>query len=1011
MPQKKPKRLEDSDANSSLKDASRTSDRHSGAIRLPLSLPSTPLLHMSGLLTDKSKQADAGCGKESTLARIKSLGKIDLKSLILPRGLLLSPPDPLDDVHSLTTSRTNRSLGLRLLNIGHRSLAQKNYYDDFTTIDWAKAFIQTNEFNYEVNRGVKIKHEGNDPSERPTTTILYSKRYYYLLGKWILTVAISLSFALIAYFIDKIEILLVGAKYGYCRTNWFASQVSCCSNISPEESCHDWISWSSFFSESLFAGFIKLDYLIYIALTVLFATCACLITLTTKIPSRLPNLDENLLRPQSSANHSDTPDSPIDETQQRSKVKKAELDASKESPPKLIYTAAASGVPEVKTILSGFVIRRFLGGYTLCAKTIALILAIASGMALGKEGPYVHLATCVGNIMSRLFPFINENDLMKKQILSASASSGVALAFGSPLGGVLFILEEINHYLPSTQLFLIFICAMTSTLFLKFLNPYGTGKTVLFELNYESDWKTREIPFFVLLGIAGGIFGACFVKFTKWWPKHYRLRGFFKIPLVDVLTVSIVTGLVTYWNPFTKQASSELILDLATSCSSEPDSRLCPTEPDQFQLEIRMLIMAFFIKLVLTFVTFGLKVPSGIYVPSMVVGALFGRIFAMLLQVAQSWILSRDKSSFLYLFEAYSASTIDLGIYSMIGAGAFMAGVTRMNITLVTILFELTSSYTYVLPFSISVAVANWFGGLLEENSLYESILISNDYPFMSPEHDVTDPLVSVGDIISFSDAPNSQIHRRNPSDQKSLLGPSGTSFNEAPLCYRTQSQGSRSDSHLTDDLISEKIYLDITDSPFIPYKKLESRLLLLAQRGMLDGCIAIIKDSICVGTLYFAELEVCLDRIKETFLELNLSCSLGEIYCQIYDTADYTSDLGKIHAELNSKLFLSSLKQSVIGPYSMQGRMEYFNYRSNDDYLTHEGQKIEYQAQFENLTNFTQYVDTSPICINHDVSLALAQLIFDRIGTRAIVLQKRGAYYGVLHKKVFVDHCRRSKH
>ena len=56
-----------------------------------------------------------------------------------------------------------------------------------------------------------------------------------------------------------------------------------------------------------------------------------------------------------------------------------------------------------------------------------------------------------------------------------------------------------------------------------------------------------------------------------------------------------------------------------------------------------------------------------------------------------------------------------MGIYAMISAGAFMAGVTRMNITLVTILFELTSSYTYVLPISIAIAVANWSGGLLEK--------------------------------------------------------------------------------------------------------------------------------------------------------------------------------------------------------------------------------------------------------------------------------------------------------
>lgn len=982
-------------------------DKSSTSGRYASTVPTTPLLGMNASHHDTHNQSDFGNEQEFTLARIKSLGKIDLKSPILSRGLLLTPSE---NVHSLVSTPTNRSLGLKRLGPSHKTRVQKNYYDDFTTIDWAKAFVQTNKFNYSVQHRVQIDKDGeNDPNEYAQHRLLYSKRYYYLLGKWVLTVAISFSFALIAYFIDKIEILLVSAKYGYCRTNWFAGQVSCCADISSSAICSAWVSWASFFSERPLAGFIKADYLIYIFLTVLFAACACLITLTTKIPSRLPSIDDSSIQPESSLTENTGkivfPDHAAGEDHN---TRRAGNKHNARTSPKEMYTAAGSGVPEVKTILSGFVIRRFLGGYTLCAKTVALILAIASGMALGKEGPYVHLATCVGNIMSRIFPFINENDLRKKQILSASASSGVALAFGSPLGGVLFILEEINHYLPSTQLFLIFICAMTSTLFLKFLNPYGTGKTVLFELNYESDWRTRDIPFFIFLGIAGGLFGAFFVKFTKWWPKHYRLLRFFKNPLIDVITISLVTGLVTFWNPYTKQASTELILDLATSCSSELDSSLCPTDPDQFNAEIQRLLVALLIKVVLTFVTFGLKLPSGIYVPSMVAGAIFGRVFAMILQVMQRWIVLKESPMCLYLLQAYAHSTIDLGIYSIIGAGAFMAGVTRMNITLVTILFELTSSYNYVLPFAISVSAATWFGGLLEENSLYESLLISNDYPFMSPEHDTTDPLLSAGDIISLADKNHEKIHRKNNSGQHDRLETGGAKRSENQVDASISSLNYGAAQHLVEEQ-SDKLYLDITKSPFVKFGDLESKLLLLAQRSMLDGCIAFIKDSACIGTLYFAELEFCLDRLKELFLELDLSCSLGDMYCQVYTTSEYVPEAWRIHADHNLRMFSEALEHTKNSQFDTLGpRLEYFNYGSNEEYLNFESQKLEYLNQFENLTSFTKYVDTSPICINHDASLALAQLIFDRIGTRAIVLQKRGAYYGLLHKKVFVDHCRR---
>lgn len=70
---------------------------------------------------------------------------------------------------------------------------------------------------------------------------------------------------------------------------------------------------------------------------------------------------------------------------------------------KVMFYAAGSGIPEIKTILSGFVIHGYLGGWTLLTKSIGLALSVASGLSLGKEGPLVHISCCVGNIVSRFF--------------------------------------------------------------------------------------------------------------------------------------------------------------------------------------------------------------------------------------------------------------------------------------------------------------------------------------------------------------------------------------------------------------------------------------------------------------------------------------------------------------------------------------------------------------------------------------------------------------------------------
>lgn len=102
-------------------------------------------------------------------------------------------------------------------------------------------------------------------------------------------------------------------------------------------------------------------------------------------------------------------------------------------------------------------------------KTITLVLAVASGLSLGKEGPLVHVACCCGNIFSYLFPKYSKNEAKKRevrlgqvdsagafrengpadacsspQVLSAASAAGVSVAFGAPIGGVLFSLEEVS---------------------------------------------------------------------------------------------------------------------------------------------------------------------------------------------------------------------------------------------------------------------------------------------------------------------------------------------------------------------------------------------------------------------------------------------------------------------------------------------------------------------------------------------------------------------------------------
>lgn len=106
------------------------------------------------------------------------------------------------------------------------------------------------------------------------------------------------------------------------------------------------------------------------------------------------------------------------------------------------YSAAGSGVAEVRLIIGGFRLPGYLSAKTLFFKTVALVLSAASGMSLGKEGPYVHLATCISNIVPRLFGY--EKVEKMNDILRAGAASGLAVSFGAPISGVVFALEDLG---------------------------------------------------------------------------------------------------------------------------------------------------------------------------------------------------------------------------------------------------------------------------------------------------------------------------------------------------------------------------------------------------------------------------------------------------------------------------------------------------------------------------------------------------------------------------------------
>ena len=87
--------------------------------------------------------------------------------------------------------------------------------------------------------------------------------------------------------------------------------------------------------------------------------------------------------------------------------------------------------------------------------------------------------------------------------MSAAAAAGVSVAFGAPVGGVLFSLEEVSYYFPHKAMWRSFFAALCAAFTLRLMHPYYSGHLVLFYVNYSHQWHLFEFVPFILLGVLG----------------------------------------------------------------------------------------------------------------------------------------------------------------------------------------------------------------------------------------------------------------------------------------------------------------------------------------------------------------------------------------------------------------------------------------------------------------------------------------------------------------------------
>lgn len=440
--------------------------------------------------------------------------------------------------------------------------------------------------------------------------------------------------------------------------------------------------------------------------------------------------------------------------------------------------AGGSGIPEIKCYLNGIDLPRVVRVKTLLCKVIGVTFSVAGGLPVGKEGPMVHSGAVVAAGISQgktrfwgvdtSFSKFSDfrNDREKRDFVACGAAAGVASAFGAPIGGVLFSLEEGASYWSTKLTWRAFFCAMTTMMTLFALKNVDTwwgqadvGKLFSFgEFNSlsggASNFSIWELPIFACIGCLGGLIGAVFnaanEHLTIWRMRrinHSKMRRLF-----EVIVISVGVSFVSFLLPLIWGRCTELPTDMADWSNQEKHlvESLVPFQcvPGKEYNEVASLIFTeadtaikqlfhfreaggddnstfssgalflFFVPYITTAtVVYGIAVPSGLFVPSLLAGAAFGRLCGHLL----------------HKLDHTNGTFADSGTYALMGAAAVLGGMARMTISLTVILLEATGDMQYVLPLMIVLMSARFTGNVFNEG-LYDIHIHLKNIPFMEPE-------------------------------------------------------------------------------------------------------------------------------------------------------------------------------------------------------------------------------------------------------------------------------------
>jgi chloride channel protein, CIC family len=341
--------------------------------------------------------------------------------------------------------------------------------------------------------------------------------------------------------------------------------------------------------------------------------------------------------------------------------------------------ARGSGIPQAKFAL--FIRNGYIPLKTVIGKFICCSISLASGIALGREGPSVQIGAGIASVIGRRFGLSPKN---VKALVPVGCAAALAAAFNTPIAAVLFSLEEILGDMHAPVLGSVVLSSATSWMVLHLI----LGDQPLFHVPAYQLVHPLEFGIYAILGVAGGLGSVCFVKLLL------KLRMLFKRLPASTLWIQpvaggLLVGLFGWWMPEVLGVGYDYV-----------DRVLGGDFP------IRTVAILAVLKIIATPMAYGSGNAGGIFGPSLFIGAMIGGTTG---GIAHSLL---------------PGLTANPGAYALVGMGTAFAGIVRTPLTSVIMIFEMTRDYAIIVPLMISNLISFSISRLLQPEPIYEALAL-----------------------------------------------------------------------------------------------------------------------------------------------------------------------------------------------------------------------------------------------------------------------------------------------